>query len=151
MAEWLLHVLSKHIYDLFNVFRRKWLILLYTDFNITASQVRRELERLNQRKEAGPDRISPRVLKACASQLCGVLQHLFNLSLQLQRVPVLWKTSCLVPVPKKGHPVALDDYRPIALTSHIMKVMERLVLAHLRPLVCPSEDPLQLTPSSPSC
>ena len=32
MVEWLLHVLSKHIYDLFNVFRRKWLILLYTDF-----------------------------------------------------------------------------------------------------------------------
>ena len=114
-----------------------------TGLNFTASQVRRELERLNQRKAAGPDRISPRVLKACAGQLCGVLQHLFNLSLHLQRVPVLWKTSCLVPVPKKGRPVALNDYRPIALTSHIMKVMERLVLAHLRPLVGPSQDPLQ--------
>ena len=32
MAKWLLHVLSKYIYDLFNVFRRKWLILVYTDF-----------------------------------------------------------------------------------------------------------------------
>nr|XP_019936126.1 PREDICTED: beta-1,4-galactosyltransferase 6-like [Paralichthys olivaceus] len=59
-----------------------------------------------------------------------------------QRVPVLWKTSFLVPVPKKGHPVTLNNYRPIALTSHIMKVMERLVLAHLRPLVCSSQDPL---------
>lgn len=111
--------------------------------HITASQVRRELERLKPRKAAGPDRISPRLLKACSSQLCGVLQHLFNLSLHLQRVPVLWKTSCLVPVPKKGRPAALEDYRPVALTSHIMKVMERLVLAHLRPLVCPSQDPLQ--------
>jgi len=83
------------------------------------------------------------VLKDCSSQLCGVFQHLFNLSLHLQRVPVLWKTSCLVPVPKKGRPAALEDYRPVALTSHIMKVMERLVLAHLRPLVCPSQDPLQ--------
>ena len=36
--------------------------------------------------------------------------------------------------------MALDDFRPIALTSHIMKVMERLVLAHLR---LPSQDPLQ--------
>ena len=111
--------------------------------NITSSQVMRELERLNQRKAAGPDHTGPRMLKACAAQLCGVLSHLFNLSLHLQRVPVLWKTSCLVPVPKKGHPVALDDYRPIALTSHIVKVMERLVLAHLRPLVCPSQDPLK--------
>ena len=65
------------------------------------------------------------MLKACASKLCGVLQHLFNLSLHLQRVPVLWKASFLVPVPKKGHPLALDDYRLIVLTPHIMKVMER--------------------------
>ena len=106
-------------------------------------KVRRELENLEQRKAAGPDCISPRLLKACAGQLCGVLQHLFNLSLHFQRVQVLWKTSCLLPVPKKGNPVAMDKFRPIALTSHIMNVMERLVLAHLRPLLCPSQDPLQ--------
>ncbi|TWW52968.1 hypothetical protein D4764_0216870 [Takifugu flavidus] len=106
-----------------------------TGLSFMSSQVRRELERLNQRKAAGPDGISPRVLKNCSRQLCGILQHLFNQSLHLQRIPVLWKTSCLVPVPKKTH--------PIALTSHIMKVMERLVLSHLRPLVSPFQDPLQ--------
>ncbi|KAK0155347.1 putative RNA-directed DNA polymerase from transposon BS [Merluccius polli] len=47
------------------------------------------------------------------------------------------------PSAPKIHPVTLEDYRPVALTSHIMKVMERLVLAHLRPLVCSSQDPLQ--------
>ncbi|TWW54783.1 hypothetical protein D4764_0220080 [Takifugu flavidus] len=114
-----------------------------TGLSFTSGQVRRELERLNQRKAAGPDGISPRVLKNCPRQLCGILQHLFNQSLHLQRIPVLWKTSCLVPVPKKTHPVAPSDYRPIALTSHIMKVMERLVLSHLRPLVSPFQDPLQ--------
>ncbi|TWW71139.1 hypothetical protein D4764_17G0006220 [Takifugu flavidus] len=114
-----------------------------TGLSFTSSQVRRELERLNQRKAAGPDGISPRVLKNCSRQLCGILQDLFNQSLHLQRIPVLWKTSCLVPVPKKTHPVAPSDYRPIALTSHIMKVMERLVLTHLRPLVSPFQDPLQ--------
>ncbi|TWW73111.1 hypothetical protein D4764_15G0005050 [Takifugu flavidus] len=105
-----------------------------TGLSFTSGQVRRELERLNQRKAAGPDGISPRVLRNCSRQLCGILQHLFNQSLHLQRIPVLWKTSCLVPVPKKTHPVAPTDYRPIVLTSHIMKVMERLVLSHLRPL-----------------
>jgi hypothetical protein len=105
--------------------------------------VKRELERLHQGKAAGPDGISPRVLRVCADQLCGILQRLFNLSLSLERVPVLWKTSCLVPVPKKAHPTVLNDFRPVALTSHIMKTLERLVLAHLRPLVCSSMDPLQ--------
>ncbi|TWW66958.1 hypothetical protein D4764_20G0009900, partial [Takifugu flavidus] len=49
-------------------------------------EVRRELERLNQRKAAGPEGISPRVLKNCSRQLCGILQHLFNQSLHLQRI-----------------------------------------------------------------
>ncbi len=93
-----------------------------TGLYITADKVRKELERLNQS-----------ALKACASQLCEVLQHLFNLSFHLQRDPLLWKTYFMVPVPKNRHPMALNDYRPIALTSHLMKVMKRL--AHLRPLM----------------
>ncbi|KAI3368075.1 hypothetical protein L3Q82_026898, partial [Scortum barcoo] len=114
-----------------------------TGLHITANQVMRELDMLNQGKAAGQDGISLQVLKTCATQLCGVLQLLFNLGLHLQIVPVLWITSCLVTVPKRGHPAALNDYRPIAATSHIMKVMERLVLEYLRPKVCPSQDLLQ--------
>ncbi|KAI4875880.1 hypothetical protein NFI96_009457 [Prochilodus magdalenae] len=68
---------------------------------------------------------------------------MFNMSLKLRRVPQLWKTSCVVPVPKTQHPKDLNSYRPVALTSHLMKSLERLVLTHLRPLVRPSMDPLQ--------
>lgn len=39
--------------------------------------------------------------------------------------------------------MALNDYRPVALTSHVMLVMKRLILLHLRPLVAASQDPLQ--------
>ncbi|XP_040907892.1 uncharacterized protein LOC121190938 [Toxotes jaculatrix] len=65
------------------------------------------------------------------------------MSLSLQRVPMLWKTSCLVPVPKTSRPSDLKDYRPVALTSHIMKTLERLILEQLRPMVQPFMDPLQ--------
>ena len=111
--------------------------------SLTTGQVRKQLERLHQGKAAGPDGISPRLLRTCANQLSPVLRHLYNLSLSLEQVPVLWKTSCLVPVPKKKSPSDLNDYRPIALTSHVMKVLERLVLTHLRPQVKSSLDPLQ--------
>ncbi|KAI4888527.1 hypothetical protein NFI96_008530 [Prochilodus magdalenae] len=60
-----------------------------------------------------------------------------------QRVPVMWKTSCIVPVPKTPRPSDIKDYRSVALTSHIMKTMERLVLEQLRPMVQPLLDPLQ--------
>ena len=56
---------------------------------------------------------------------------------------MLWKKSCLVPVPKKSRPFDPADYRPVALTSHVMKVLERLVLAQLRPQVRTFLAPLQ--------
>lgn len=110
---------------------------------ITEDQVRRELRRLHPAKAPGPDGLTTHVLKLCASQLSGVLLRIFNLSLSIKKVPVLWKTSCLVPVPKKARPNAPSDYRPVALTSHSMKVFERLVLDTLRPLVRSAQDSLQ--------
>ena len=70
-------------------------------------------------------------------------KHKTALSLRLGRVPTLWKTSCLIPIPENLHPNELNDYRPVALTSHMMKTMERLVLWILRPPVCHALDPLQ--------
>ncbi|KAI4899408.1 hypothetical protein NFI96_019941, partial [Prochilodus magdalenae] len=78
----------------------------------------------------------------CPVQLRGI-QHLFNLSLKQEQGPVLWKTSCLVPVPKNSSTSSLSDYRPGALTSHVMKVLEKQVLSHLRPQVSSFLDPLQ--------
>lgn len=48
----------------------------------------------------------------------------------------LWKT-CL-------SPAALNDYSPVALASHVMKFLKRLVLNHLRLHVETSLDPLQI-------
>ncbi|KAI5095921.1 hypothetical protein C0J45_14351 [Silurus meridionalis] len=110
---------------------------------LTEAQVRMELRKIKARKAAGPDGISSRLLNTCADQLCGILLYMFDLSLKLGKVPQIWKTSCVVPVPKTPRPKDFGDYRPVALTSHLMKTLERLVLTHLRPRVSPSMDPLQ--------
>lgn len=111
--------------------------------SVTALGVRLELGRLCSGKAAGPDGVCPRLLKDCAAQLCEPLQRIFNLSLQLGQVPALWKTSCIVPVPKLKCPAELNDYRPVALTSHIMKTFERLLLRLLRLKVKDTLEPLQ--------
>ncbi|CAL9684750.1 unnamed protein product [Knipowitschia caucasica] len=70
--------------------------------------------------------------------------HVFNMSLCLRSVwKEIWKTSCVVPVPKKPRAKDLGDFRPVALTSHCMKTLERLVLGHLRSTLSPAMDPLQ--------
>ncbi|KAI4872566.1 hypothetical protein NFI96_029804, partial [Prochilodus magdalenae] len=47
------------------------------------------------------------------------------------------------PVSKKSSLSCLNDYRPVALTTIIMKCFERLVMRHIKTLLPPSLDPLQ--------
>lgn len=64
-----------------------------------------------------------RCVKDCAAQPATPFQKIFNLSLETGRVPALWKT-CLVPVLKVGLPAEINNYRPVALTLHIIKTLE---------------------------
>ncbi|KAI3353667.1 hypothetical protein L3Q82_004912 [Scortum barcoo] len=44
---------------------------------------------------------------------------------------------------QKNRPSELNDFRPVALTSHLMKTLERLFLSLLRPQVQHAQDRLQ--------
>ena len=122
---------------------------IYTDVNdteveeITPKVVQRELKKLNIRKATGPDNLSGRVLKACSEQLSGVFSRLFNLSISSNTIPALWKKSIICPVPKRPNPVELNDFRPIVLTTIIMKCFERIMLHHLLKQTEGELDPLQ--------
>lgn len=83
-------------------------------------QVRRELQIIKVRKATGPDGIVQ------TSFVSGFIH--FYQSLILEKFPVLWKTSSVVPVPKIAHPRESNHFRLVALTSHLMRTMERLRL-----------------------
>ena len=101
-------------------------------FVIDQAQVRTLFRRLNKRKAPGPDNISSSTLRNCADQLCTVFTDIFNSSLEQCRVPMCFKTSMIIPIPKKSNVSTMNDYRPVALTSVVMKVFERIVLRYLK-------------------
>ncbi|KAK3562016.1 hypothetical protein QTP86_024486 [Hemibagrus guttatus] len=68
---------------------------------------------------------------------------IFNRSLELCEVPACFKRSTIIPIPKKPKMTGFNDYRPVALTSVVMKSFERLVLAYLKNITGPLLDPLQ--------
>ncbi len=106
-------------------------------------EVRRALKRVNVRKAAGPDGFTGRVLMSCADQLAGLFTSIFNESFVTSVVPTSFKKSIIIPVPKNNKPSCLNDYRPVALTSIVMKVFERLVKSHISPSIPVTLDPLQ--------
>ena len=130
--------------DILNDFRRRFDKLNTTSpssitpssslapFTVHEYVVRRTFQRLNSRKAAGPDNISPCLLKLCADQLSGVFTDIFNVSLSQCKTPHCLKMSTIIPVPKKSTASCLNDYRPVALTSVVMKTLERLVLQFLK-------------------
>lgn len=64
-------------------------------------------------------------------------QHIFNLSLSCGRLPFV------VPVPKSVYSKEHGHLLPVALTSQLMKTMERIILRCIRPQVSMTLDPLQ--------
>ncbi|KAA5655210.1 reverse transcriptase family protein, partial [Pseudomonas aeruginosa] len=78
-------------------------------------------------KSSGPDGISPIVLKVCAPELAPALTRLFRHSYVLGVVPHSWKTALVHPIPKKGDRSVPSNYRPIAITSLLSKIMESII------------------------
>jgi hypothetical protein len=71
------------------------------NINITPEIVRKTLLSLDTNKSLGPDGISNKILKECASALCTPLAWLFNMSLSLGIFPDQWKEAMVTSLFKK--------------------------------------------------
>ncbi len=110
---------------------------------VSEDEVRRELKRVNIRKAAGPDGITGRVLRSCADQLAGLFTSIFNESLATSVAPTSFKKSVIIPMTKNSKPSFLNEYHPVALTSTVMKVFDRLLKNHICASIPVTLDPLR--------
>ena len=81
---------------------------------ISRNQVKDILTKLDSMKSTGVDDISARVLKESAGALSYPLTLLFNLSIQIGKVPVSWKRANITPVFKSDAKEKNENYRPIS-------------------------------------
>ena len=61
-----------------------------------------------------------------------VFTDTYNSSLQQCNIPVCFKTSTIISIPKKSKIYWMNNYHPVALTSVAMKVFEHIVLKYLK-------------------
>jgi hypothetical protein len=97
------------------------------EIHVTRDEVVEQLSQLKNGKAPGPDGIPPELLKPLASLLADPLSRLFNLSLTQALLPADWKIATVVPLHKGGSKIVSSNYRPISLTSVILKVLERII------------------------
>ena len=81
---------------------------------------------LSPGKAAGPNNISPHVLKELAEEVAPILTLIFQSSVDTGSLPVDWKDVHVTPVFKKREQYDPANYRPVSLTSVCCKVLEHI-------------------------
>ena len=101
--------------------------------SITTEEVRDAISLLgNKKTSVGLDIVSNQMLQHLPDKYITLLCDFFQKCWISGRLPSIWKQSIIIPILKQGKPrYDIDNYRPIALTSHTGKLMERLVLNRL--------------------
>lgn len=89
--------------------------------------IHQKLKAIKVNKSAGPDCISPKLLKLAEPAIVRPLTRLFSLCAQTGETFNDWKKARLVPVFKRDDATDVSNYRPISLLSVPSKIMESCV------------------------
>lgn len=107
---------------------------------ITSERVEWAIFTFDRYKSPGNDNIYPVLLHRAWHVIGKCVVNLYNASLNLCYVPKIWQEVKVVFIPKPGK----DDYtspksfRPISLTSVLLKGLERLIDRYIKDILCTS-------------
>lgn len=105
----------------------------YTNSDISVQEIIDTIKMLpTKRSSVGIDGVSNDLIRHLPEKWLSLLAFIFNRCWSEGKQPEAWKTSIVVPILKSGKPKqSVGSYRPISLTSHVSKLMERIVLNRL--------------------
>lgn len=99
-----------------------------TSIDITTKDILDAAAEIRPNSAAGPDEFPGVVLKRCATQLCIPLQLLWSASLKEGEIPDTTRSARITPIYKGGSRSMPQNYRPVALTSHVIKLFEKILV-----------------------
>ncbi|MCI11439.1 LINE-1 reverse transcriptase like, partial [Trifolium medium] len=95
-------------------------------------EVREVIWSCDGNKCPGPDGFNFNFLKACWDILKGDIMDFLHEFHSSAHLPKAITASFLALVPKKDHPQALSDYRPICLVSSLYKILSKVLAGRLK-------------------
>ena len=105
------------------------------DLDITEKDIVDAIDDLDENSSAGPDDVPAIFLKKTKNTIAKPLKFILRKSLDEGIIPDVFKLAHITPIHKGGSKTKPEQYRPVSLTSHLMKIFERVIkkyiLAHL--------------------
>lgn len=72
-------------------------------------------------------KLSASYLQHNISIVAPLLLEMINTIFRTGRIPPTWKQCYLIPIPKKGSPAEINNYRGIAIQSCVTKILDRIL------------------------
>ena len=104
----------------------------------SAAELSAAISQLKSGKAQGPDNIPPEFLLHSGPKCMEWLQAFYSSCLLRLSIPKIWRRATIIALPKPNKPTDNPkNYRPISLLCVPFKLLERLLLARLDPVVDP--------------
>ena len=100
-------------------------------FYVSIEMIKKQIGLSRNDAAPGPDTIPMEAFSVASDILAEPISVLFNFILQTGDVPELFKISRVKMLFKKGEKSDMLNYRPLAMSSHLGKLWERVVNCHL--------------------
>ena len=99
---------------------------------VTTKGVIELIKGLKNRKAPGPDEIRKEDLMIDTTLMAEILTTIFQCSIDMGVLPDCWKSAHVVPIFKSGEHNLPCNYRPVSLTSICCKLLEHILVTHIR-------------------
>ena len=115
------------------------------DIEFSVEDIKTAIDDIPLFSAPGPDKLPAIILKKCKDQVAYPLYLIWRHSLDTGCIPQSLKTQSIIPIfKKKGDKSNPANYRPVSLTSHALKLFERVmrlnIVKHLEENNLLSED-----------
>ena len=93
--------------------------------------VKLSIQKLKPKKSVGTDNIPFFIFKGCSHIFLRPLSHIFNLSVETNTYPSVFKKSLITPIFKSGLNADVKNYRPICILNTLAKIFEKILQADI--------------------
>ena len=98
-----------------------------SDIEFDEADIVKAINNVKTFSAAGPDAWNAKLIKNCKLELAQPLYIMWRKSLDTGTIPNVFKTANIAPIYKGGDRTEAKNYRPVALTSHLIKIFERII------------------------
>ena len=89
------------------------------------------MNEVSSKSAVGPDEFPAMLLKQCSRTVASLLYTIWQKSLNTGVAPAFWKMANIIPIHKGKSRSIPKTYQPVALTSILIKVFEKVICNYL--------------------